>query len=235
MLCLAQSSSRYPSTSHMMKSQEYQRWCRQGAFELYLCLHLRSKCLHRYASGLLLITPLGDLVRRRGLILLLITLSSALTIGLPLTSSLHVFEGLSFLIGFTSVVPQIMMPFAADLAPPHKRASALSIVLSGLLLGILFARVLAGVVANFVIWRVVYWIALGLQIAIIVLLYFKLPDFPAKNKHMSYFGILYTMAKFAVTEPVLIQAALVNIASMSCFTNFWVRLLLPRQVQRGLT
>ena len=149
-------------------------------------------------------------------------LSAALTIGLPLTSSLHVFEGLSFLIGFASVVPQVMMPFAADLAPPHKRASALSIVLSGLLLGILFARVLAGVIANFVTWHVVYWLALGLQGAILVLLYFKLPDYPAKNEHMSYFGILYTMAKFAVTEPVLIQACLINIASMSCFTNFWV-------------
>ncbi|KIP03877.1 hypothetical protein PHLGIDRAFT_41100, partial [Phlebiopsis gigantea 11061_1 CR5-6] len=177
-----------------------------------------------YASGLLLITPLGDLVRRRSLILLLIIITSSLTIGLPLTSSLHVFEGLSFLIGFSSVVPQIMMPFAADLAPPHKRAAALSIVLSGLLLGVLFARVLAGVIANFVTWHVVYWLALGLQVALFVLLYFKLPDFPAKNQHMSYFGILWTMAKFAVTEPVLIQASLINIASMACFTNFWVTL-----------
>lgn len=207
----------------MTKSPVYQRLFRQGAYCTLIKPALQLNFSPRYASGLLLITPLGDLVRRRGLILLLITVSAALTIGLPLTSSLHVFEGLSFLVGFCSVVPQIMMPFAADLAPPHKRAQALAIVLSGLLLGILFARVVAGIIANFVTWRIVYWMAVGLQGAILALLYFKLPDFPSKNKHMTYFGILYTMAKFAVTEPVLIQACLINIASMACFTNFWVR------------
>ena len=194
---------------------------------------LAHEVIGRYATGLLLITPLGDLVRRRGLILIMIAFTAALTIGLPLTSSLAVFEGLSFLIGFGSVVPQIMMPFAADLAPPEKRASALSIVLSGLLLGILFARVVAGVIANFVTWRVVYWLALGLQSGILVLMYFKLPDFPPKNTNISYFSILYTMAKFAVTEPVLIQMCLVNIASMACFINFWVRALpLPHVTPR---
>lgn len=177
-----------------------------------------------YATGLLLITPLGDLVRRRALVLVLIAASAVLTIGLPLTNSLHTFEALSFLIGFTSVVPQILMPFAADLAPPERRASALAIVLSGLLLGILFARVLAGVIANFVTWRIVYWLAVGLQAGVLGLLYLKLPDFPAKNTHMTYLGILYTMAKFAVTEPLLVQASLINIASMACFTNFWVTL-----------
>ncbi|GJE88224.1 MFS general substrate transporter [Phanerochaete sordida] len=177
-----------------------------------------------YACGLLLITPLGDLVRRRALILVLISASSALTIGLPLTSNLHTFEALSFLIGVTSVVPQILMPFAADLAPPHKRGAALSIVLSGLLLGILFARVVAGVVANFVTWRVVYWLALGLQGGVLLLMYARLPDFPRKNKGMTYLGVLYTMARFAVTEPMIVQASLINIASMACFTNFWVTL-----------
>lgn len=179
-------------------------------------------CDDRYATGLLLVTPLGDLVRRRPLILLLTFTAASLTIGLPITSSVAVFEAISFLVGVASVVPQIMMPFAADLAPPERRASALAIVLSGLLLGVLIARVLSGVIAQFVTWRVVYWVAAGVQFSVLALLYFTLPDYPAKNKHMSYFGILYTMAKFAVTEPMLVQAALILMASMACFTNFWV-------------
>ena len=60
----------------------------------------------RYASGLVFITPLGDLVRRRPLVLLLIFTSASLTIGLALTRSLVVFEVLSFLIAFSSVTPQ---------------------------------------------------------------------------------------------------------------------------------
>ena len=121
-----------------------------------------------------------------------------------------------------SVVPQILMPFAADLAPPERRASALSIVLAGLLFGVLIARVFAGVIANFVTWRVVYWLAFGLQLLILGLLYLMLPDWPAKNQNISYARILFSMAKFTVTEPLLIQAVLVNLASMACFTNFWV-------------
>lgn len=168
-------------------------------------------------------TPLGDLVRRRPLILALAFVAAALTIGLPLTHSVKAFEAISFLVGLASVVPQIMIPLAADLAPPERRASALAIVLSGLLLGILIARVLSGIVAQFVSWHVVYWIALGVQSCMLVLLYFTIPDYPAKNKNMSYFGILGTLLKFAVTEPVLAQASLVLICSSACFTNFWVR------------
>lgn len=105
--------------------------------------------------GLLLISPLGDLVRRRQLVLLLVATSTTLTIGLAVTTNVRVFEALSFLIGVVTVTPQILMPLAADLAPPERRASALSVVLSGLMLGILIARVLAGVIGNFTTWRVV--------------------------------------------------------------------------------
>ncbi|OJT11966.1 hypothetical protein TRAPUB_11488 [Trametes pubescens] len=177
-----------------------------------------------YAIGLLFITPLGDLVRRRQLLLLLAATTASLTIGLAITKNLVVFEVLSFLIGVGSVTPQILMPLAADLAPPERRASALSIVLSGLLFGVLIARVLAGVVAQFVTWRVVYFIAIGVQYGVLVMLYFMLPDYPAKNKGITYFGILYSMAKFTVTEPLLVQAILITIPSSACFTNWWVTL-----------
>ncbi|KAI1789925.1 major facilitator superfamily domain-containing protein [Ganoderma leucocontextum] len=177
-----------------------------------------------YAVGLLFITPLGDLVRRRPLILVLTVITGSLSIGLAITKSLVAFEVLSFFVGVCSVTPQILMPLAADLAPPERRASALSIVLSGLLLGVLVARVLAGVVAQFVTWRVVYYIAIGVQYGILLVLYWMLPDYPAKNKGATYFGILASMAKFAVTEPLLVQAILISIGSSATFTNWWVTL-----------
>ncbi|TBU43678.1 major facilitator superfamily domain-containing protein [Dichomitus squalens] len=177
-----------------------------------------------YAIGLLFITPLGDLVRRRPLIMILTFITASLSIGIAITKSLVAFEILSFFVGVCSVVPQILMPLAADLAPPERRASALSIVLSGLLLGVLVARVLAGVVAQFVTWRVVYYIAIGVQYGILLVLYWMLPDYPAKNKGATYFGILYSMAKFAVTEPLLVQAILISIPSSATFTNWWVTL-----------
>lgn len=175
-----------------------------------------------YAAGLLLISPLGDLVRRRPLVLLLSFSALCLTIPLPVTHNIVVFEAFSFLVGMATVVPQILMPLAADLAPPHRRATALSIVLSGLMFGILIARVLAGVIGEFTSWRVVYYVAIGVQVAVVVMLYCLLPDYPQRNNDISYFGIIWSMAKFLITEPLLVQAVLVNIASMATFTNFWV-------------
>lgn len=116
------------------------------------------------------------------------------------------------------------MPLAADLAPPHRRASALSIVLAGLLLGVLIARVLAGVVAQFVSWRIVYWIAVGVQWVVVVLIWGMIPDYPRRNKGMTYPRMFVTMGKFLVTEPVVVQAVFINIATSATFTNFWVTL-----------
>lgn len=155
---------------------------------------------------------------------MLIALSASLTIGLAITNSIVVFEILSFMIGFASVSPQILIPLAADLAPPNRRASAISVVISGLLLGILIARVVAGVIAEFTSWRVVYYMAVAVQYIVLLCSYLMLPDYPSKNSHMSYFGILWTMIKFAFTEPLLIQACLINVATSACFSNFWVTL-----------
>ena len=83
---------------------------------------------------------------------------------------------------------------------------------------------LAGVIAQFVTWRVVYFIAIGLQYGIFLVLYWVLPDYPARNKGTTYFGILYSMAKFTVTEPLLVQAILISIPSSATFTNWWVTL-----------
>ncbi|TEB24228.1 MFS general substrate transporter [Coprinellus micaceus] len=184
-----------------------------------------------YAAGLLFISPMGDLVPRRPLILLTIALSTLLTTGLCVARDVRVFEGVSFAVGVCTVTPQILIPLAADLAPPERRASAISVVLSGLLFGILIARVLSGVIAEYTSWRVVYYFALSVQSLVLLGAYLLLPSYPAKNRgggaggeRMTYGKILKSMAHFAYTEPVLVQCTLVNLASAAGFANFWVTL-----------
>ncbi|KAF9068597.1 major facilitator superfamily domain-containing protein [Rhodocollybia butyracea] len=182
-----------------------------------------------YATGLLFISPLGDLVRRRQILLLLVFLGASLSIGLALTpkTSFHTFQILSYLAGVVSVTPQILLPLSADLAPPHRRATAMSIVFSGLMFGILIARVLSGIIGQFADWRISYWMSMGIQYLLLMILYFSVPDFPPKNAHnknLGYGEILWSMAKFSVTEPVLIQGCLCNMGSAAAFSSFWVTL-----------
>jgi predicted MFS family arabinose efflux permease len=109
-----------------------------------------------YALGLLFIVPLGDLLNRRRLVLSQLSLSA---IALAVVSFAHAREMLLiglFLVGLLAVVVQVLVAFAASLAPPEKRGSAVGAVTGGVVLGILLARVVAGAVSDFGGWRAVY-------------------------------------------------------------------------------
>ncbi|KAG8935434.1 hypothetical protein FRC01_000041 [Tulasnella sp. 417] len=189
-----------------------------------------------YAIGLLFITPLGDLVRRRGLLLAVLALSTILTICVTLSPTIPVLKTLMFLLGVVSVTPQIIMPLVGDLAEPHRRCTVVSIVLSGLLLGIIFARCVGAVIVFCSgSWRTVYWIGAGLQIFSFLLLWWFLPDWPSKagaapvppdNKSSArsetYGNVLRSMARLAVTEPILIQSCLIAFGTQMVFSSFWV-------------
>ncbi|KAI0473072.1 major facilitator superfamily transporter [Xylariaceae sp. FL0804] len=177
-----------------------------------------------YATGLLFLCPLADMVPRRPFILFLIGATATAWIGLCLTPHFSVFLFLSYLCGVGTVTPQLMLPLVGDLAPPGRRASSLSIVVSGLALGLLVARVLSGIVANFTSWRNIYWLALGAQYLTLLTLFLTLPDYPAKNRGLGYGRALWEMAVLVVREPVLAQACVMGFALSAAFTSFWTTL-----------
>jgi predicted MFS family arabinose efflux permease len=121
-----------------------------------------------------------------------------------------------------------MLPLVGDLAPPHRRSTALSIVVSGMLLGMLLARLLSGVVTEFIGWRYIYWIAFGLQYLILILLFLFMPDYPSTNPDMSlvrkYPSLLFDILRMPFTYPVLVQACLIGFFTASIFTSYWTTL-----------
>ncbi|KAF2262442.1 MFS general substrate transporter [Lojkania enalia] len=146
-------------------------------------------------------------------------------LGLCITSSLPVFTAISFIVAVTTVTPQLMLPLVGDLAPPHRRAVALSIVVSGLMLGILIARVLSGTMTNFVTWRAVYWMSFGLQYLIFVSLWLFMPDYPSTNPSgLNYFQLLWSIIKMLGCHPVLVQACVAGFFTSTTFTSFWTTL-----------
>src|ERR1700760_4620832 len=114
-------------------------------------------------------------------------------IALCVTKSLATFSAISFLVAITTVTPQLMLPLVGDLAPPHRRAAALSIVVSGFSLGILVARVLSGILANYATWRAIYWMSFGLQYLMAILLWLFMPDYPPTNRNLNYFKMLWSI------------------------------------------
>ncbi|KAK0191570.1 MFS superfamily [Armillaria mellea] len=177
-----------------------------------------------YAVGLFFIAPLGDLLRRRQLILGLVFCSTTLMLCLALVPVWNAFLALSFLAGTINVATQILIPLAADVVHPARRFFFLSILISALVMGMLVARVLAGVITEYADWRMVYYLAVGVQVIVLVVCYATIPDYPAKNKGMGYWELIKSMVAFAVGEPLLIQACLVNFLASAGYSNFWTTL-----------
>lgn len=113
-----------------------------------------------YALGLLLFVPLGDMAERRSVILrtLLLVTASLLLAGLAPTYAVLLIA--MFVIGMTTIVPQLIVPYAAQLSKPEEQGKTIGNVMSGLLIGILLSRTFSGLIGATVGWRAVYYIIL---------------------------------------------------------------------------
>lgn len=177
-----------------------------------------------YAIGLLFIIPLGDMLRRKRLILfdfVLIILSLLLA---AFSTGIYVLMAASLLVGATSVVPQLFLPMAAHLARPEARGKAVGTVMSGLLIGILCSRTLSGFVGAHLGWRAMFVIAAGLMLVLWVALYYLLPEVNPQFKG-NYRSLMKSLVHLFRSEPKLRLAAARGALSFACFGGFWTTLV----------
>jgi predicted MFS family arabinose efflux permease len=176
-----------------------------------------------YAAGLVLLLPLGDLFERRRLITALAAITAVFLAAAALAPSIGLFLAAAGLIGFTSVMAQILVPFAAGLSPEDERGRVVGIVMSGLLLGILLARTVSGLVAQVAGWRAVYGVAATLMAVQMIVLYKRLPTF-RQRVSLSYPRLLGSVLEIARAEPVLRWRAVYGALSFAAFSVLWTTL-----------
>jgi predicted MFS family arabinose efflux permease len=173
-----------------------------------------------YAAGLLLLVPVGDIVRRRPLLTGLLIADAAALAASAAAPRLALLGALAVVIGVTSVVVQMVIPFAATLAAEQERSRVLGTLLSGLLTGILLSRTFAGIVAQIGGWRSVYAIAAVLTGTTAVVLSRALPDHP-REVSVSYLGQLRAVLDVARTQPVLRWRSMIGACGFAAFSAFW--------------
>jgi len=185
-----------------------------------------------YAFGLLFIIPLGDKFSRRKIILIdFIAIIAALLIT-AIAPSLLVLTISSFCVGFASVVPQLFVPMAAQLATEENRGKAIGIVMSGLLIGILGSRFLSGMIGEYFGWRFMYYLAAGIMLIYAIFLYFKLPDV-ATNFKGTYAQLMRSLLKLFKTKPDVRIAALRGALGFAGFSAFWTTLVFLMEANFG--
>ena len=139
-----------------------------------------------YAMGILFILPLGDFVRRKRMIALVMVLSVLALVSCAISPSFIILSLSLFSMGIVTISGQIILPLAGDLSREDERGHIVGIVSSGITTGILFSRFASGIIAGFWGWRSVYVIAAALNLVMVLVMIYVLPEIPAKNKFKSY-------------------------------------------------
>ena len=176
-----------------------------------------------YATGLLLIAPLADSLERKTLIVVTTAISASVLAGVALCPTVRWLTVASYVLGAASVTPQLVVPYAAGMAPPERRGRTVGAVMSGLLVGILLSRTLSGLVAAHAGWRMVYWLACGVMLVLAGVLAILLPvQRPARR--IAYCELLASLPPLLAREPVLRRHALIGALGFGAFSAFWTTL-----------
>ncbi len=178
-----------------------------------------------YAAGLFLIVPLGDRLARRPLVTALFSLG---TIGLFAAGAISSMTGLlvlSVMIGAVTVVPQILIPLAGDLADGQNAGRLVGVLQSGLMAGILLARAFGGLIGQWLGWRAPYLIAGSLALVLTLALFGILPRLPQVTRH-SYPALLATSVRLFTGEPDLRRSCFYQFLMFGAFTAAWTSIAL---------
>lgn len=178
-----------------------------------------------YAVGLLMLVPLGDRLPQRWLVATLLLLTALALLAASLAPTLPVLIGASALAGFTTVVPQILLPMAAGLVGPDRRGAVTGTLLAGLLGGILLARTFGGTLGDHLSWRAPYVAAAGLILFLAAVLVRMIPrNVPASTQ--TYPALIAAAFVLLRDEPQLRRSCLYQALTFGAFTAGWTSLTL---------
>ena len=176
-----------------------------------------------YAVGMILILPLGDIKERRGLITLMLLFSVISLTSMFFSQNISMLMISSFAVGFTSIIPQLIIPLAAQLSNPEERGKIIGTVMSGLLIGILVSRTFSGILGGYFGWRIVYIIAAVMMIVLMIALNKLIPICnPVSN--VKYTELLKSMVRLIKTESTLREASINGAMMFAAFSAFWTSL-----------
>lgn len=175
-----------------------------------------------YGLGLFFLTPLGDKINRKKLILLLMAALVAVLVGTTFVQNFFWLCVFSLLTGLLGVAAQVILPMAASMDSKN-RGRTVGIIFTGILVGILAARVVSGFIAGWLNWRYVYGISAVMVLFSMVLIYFTLPNV-TPGYQGNYGSLLGSTLKQFKRFPLLRKTALLGALVFGLFCSFWTTL-----------
>lgn len=173
-----------------------------------------------YGLGLFFVSPLGDKIDRKKLLIILHILLGLSLIGLSFINNIYVLYILSLLIGLFAVSPQVVIPMAAAMSGKDK-GRVIGTIFSGLLSGILLARTLSGYITEwFGNWHVVFALSAILVFGCMVMILKTLPSMEPNFEH-HYFSLLKSSIFQLKRFSLLRRNTLLITVAFGIFSSFW--------------
>lgn len=176
-----------------------------------------------YALGLILVVPLGDGHERKRLITSMTGLIAVMLAAVALAPSFPILLIFCLLMGGAATVPQLVVPYAATLAPAAERGRAVGLVMGGLLVGVVLARSVSGFAA-FLGWRVIFDMAAGAMALLAVTSVILLPE-QRPTGHIPYSTLLPSLYVLWRKEPILRLHSFLGAMGFAAFSCFWTALI----------
>ncbi|WP_406347662.1 MFS transporter [Streptomyces sp. NBC_00144] len=173
-----------------------------------------------YAAGMVFLVPLGDRIENSRLVSVLLTVTALAMAAGGLAPTFTVLLIAALVAGATSVVAQVLVPYAADLAPDHLRGAVVGKVMSGLLAGILLSRTVGSLLADVAGWRTVYLVSAALMAILALVLRRALPH-RAPTSTDSYTALLRSTARLIRVHPQLRRRSSYHACMFAAFSAFW--------------
>lgn len=173
-----------------------------------------------YAAGMVFLVPLGDRIENSRLVSVLLTVTALAMAAGGLAPLFTVLLTAALVAGATSVVAQVLVPYAADLAPDHLRGAVVGKVMSGLLAGILLSRTVGSLLADVAGWRAVYLVSAALMAILVLVLRRALPH-RAPTSSDSYTALLRSTARLIRVHPQLRRRSFYHACMFAAFSAFW--------------
>lgn len=176
-----------------------------------------------YGLGLFFISPLGDKIDRKKLLLFSHFLLGLALVGLSFVENIYALYLLSLLVGLFAVSAQIVIPMAASMSGKEK-GRVVGTIFSGLLTGILLARTLSGYITDwFGNWHSVFAFSAILVFGCMVMISKNLPSI-VPNFSKSYASLLYSSIDQLKRFALLRSNALLITILFGVFCSFWTTL-----------
>jgi predicted MFS family arabinose efflux permease len=178
-----------------------------------------------YAIGLFFLIPLGDVVRRKRLLTVLITGATLGLVVASLAPNIQTLSVATFVLSGLTVAPHVLIPLIITIVPSGYRGRALATVNVAMTTGIAVSRVGGAWLGEFAGWQWVYVAAAALTCGVGVLTILLLPRETARPG-MKYGRLLLSTLALLKTEPRVRWSIALQMPVFATFNLIWAMMIL---------